>query len=191
MVLVDGQAGVPLGGPSVEAVPLAGSSSAYGLVVSGEGLVTYVDSDFGVAAGPVAIEMASRPNVRMKVVPTLEGMLGDVNNNGHVDLDDGLLVAMYSVTPSLSIPNHGPMALGAVNCNGQVELADAGLIATYVAHPSAAAVASLRIGQHGGYSLDPVTEMVWGVHPRHGEIRRHCCAYSQRGAGSPIRCHVG
>ena len=69
--LVDGQAGVPLGGPRVEAVPLAaGSRSAYGLVVSGEGLVTYVDSDFGVEAGMVALEVAAEPHVRMKVVLT-------------------------------------------------------------------------------------------------------------------------
>ena len=166
MVLVDGQAGVPLGGARVEAMPLAaGSSAAYGLVVSGEGLVTYVDSDFGVATGmgPVAIEVAAVPQVRMKVtVPTLEGLLGDVNADGHVDMDDGLLVAMYSVHPALSLPNHGLMTLGDVNCDGQVELADAGLIATYVAHPSDAAVSSLRIGQPGGYSLNPVTEVVWG-----------------------------
>ena len=164
MVLVDGQAGVPLGGPRVEAVPLAaGSTGAYGLVVSGEGLVTYVDSDFDGAAGSVAIAVSAEPNVRMKVaVPTLEGLLGDVNADGRVDLDDGLLVAMYGVDPSLSLPNSGPIALGDVNCNGQVELEDAGLIASYVAHPSDPAVSSLRIGQHGGYSLDPVTEMVWG-----------------------------
>ena len=165
MVLVDGQAGVPLGGARVEAVPLAaGSTVAYGLVVSGEGLVAYVDSDFGGAAGsgPVAIAVEARPNVRMKVVPTLEGMLGDVNADGRVDLDDGLLVAMYGVDPALSLPNHGELALGDVNCDGRVELEDAGLIASYVAHPSDPAVSSLRIGQHGGYSLDPVTEMVWG-----------------------------
>ena len=165
MVLVDGQAGVPLGGARVEAVPLAaGSTATYGLVVSGEGLVTYVDADFGGAAGqgPVDLVVAAEPNVRMKVtVPTLEGLLGDVNADGHVDLDDGLLVAMHSVHPALSLPNHGLMTLGDVNCDGQVELADAGLLATYVVHPSDAAVASLRIGQRGGYSLDPVTEVVW------------------------------
>ena len=165
MVLLDGQAGVPLGGARVAAVPLAaGSTATYGLVVSGAGLVTYVDSDFGVAAGqgPVELVVSAEPRVRMKVVPTLEGLLGDVNADGHVDLGDGLLVAMYSVDPALSLPNHGLMTLGDVNCDGQVELADAGLIATYVVHPSAASVSSLRIGQRGGYSLDPVTEMVWG-----------------------------
>ena len=165
MVLVDGQAGVPRGGARVAGVPLAaGSTGAYGLVVSGAGLVTYVDSDFGGAAGqgPVDLVVSAEPQVRMKVtVPTLEGLLGDVNADGHVDMDDGLLVAMYSVHPALSLPNHGLMTLGDVNCDGQVELADAGLLATYVVHPSDAAVSSLRIGQRGGYSLNPVTEVVW------------------------------
>ena len=62
MVLVDGQAGVPTGGASVEALPLAaGASSAYGLVVAGEGLVPYVDADFRVdeGMGAVAIEVAA------------------------------------------------------------------------------------------------------------------------------------
>ena len=166
MVLVDGQAGVPLGGARVEAVPLAaGSTATYGLVVSGDGLVTYVDADFVVAAGqgPVDLVVAAEPQVRMKVtVPTLEGMLGDVNADDQVDMDDGLLVAMYSVHPALSLPNHGLMTLGDVNCDGRVELDDAGLLATYVVHPSAAAVSSLRMGQPGGYSLNPVTEVVWG-----------------------------
>ena len=165
MVLLDGQAGVPLGGGSVAKVPLAaGSTATYGLVISGEGLVTYVDSDFVVAAGqePVDLVVSAEPQVRMKVtVPSLEGMLGDVNADGHVDMDDGLLVAMYSVHPALSLPNHGLMTLGDVNCDGRVELADAGLLATYVAHPSDAAVSSLRMGQPGGYSLNPVTEVVW------------------------------
>ena len=165
MVLVDGQAGVPLGGARVEAVsPVAGATGRYGLVVWGEGLVAYVDSDFGVAAGmePVVLEVAAGPTGAGKVVPMLEGMLGDVNTDGRVDLDDGLLVAMYRVDPALSLPNHGQIALGDVNCNGQVELEDAGLIATFVANPSAASVSSLRLGQRGGYSLDPVIEVIWG-----------------------------
>ena len=52
MVLVDGQVGVPLGGARVEVVSLAsGSAGSYGLVVSGAGLVAYVDADFGVCGG--------------------------------------------------------------------------------------------------------------------------------------------
>ena len=162
MVLLDGQAGRPLGGPSVEVVSrVGGSSPSYGLVVSGVGLVPYVDTDFGVAVEPVTIELAAP--TRMKVaVPTLEGVLGDVDNDGQVDLDDGLLVAMYGVNPALLLPHHGLMTLGDVNCDGRVDLADAALLAIYVAHPSDPAVSLLRIGQRGGYSLDPVTEMVWG-----------------------------
>ena len=54
MVLLDGQAGVPLGGARVAVVSRpagSGSSAPYGLVVSGAGLVTYVDAAFGVEAG--------------------------------------------------------------------------------------------------------------------------------------------
>ena len=146
MVLTDGQAGVPLGGPSVAVEPLAGESAgSYGLVVSGAGLVAYVDADFGVAAGqgpvdlvveappqgrgkvgPVDSAVETQPAVWTKVGPTLDGLLGDVDNNG------------------------------------RVERADAALLATYVVDPSAAAVSSRRIGQRGGYSLNPVTERVWG-----------------------------
>ncbi len=166
MVLADGQAGVPLaGGARVEAVKAeAGAPGRYGLVVSGAGLAAYVDSDFDGAAGmgSVVLDRAMRPHRAGKVVVPLEGMLGDVNADGRVDLDDGLLVAMYRVDPSLSLPNHGAIGLGDVNCNGRVEFADAGLIGTFVANPSDAAVSARRIGQRGGYSLDPVMEMVWG-----------------------------
>ena len=164
MVLVDGQAGVPLGGARVAAVPQAGGSTgSYGLVVWGAGLVAHVDSDFGVGVGSVDVVVAAEPQGRGKVVvPTLEGILGDVDNNGEVDLDDGLLVALLSVDPALSLPNHGLRTLGDVNCDGRVELEDAALLARYVANPSDAAVSSLQIGQPGGYSLEPVTEVVWG-----------------------------
>ena len=182
MVLVDGQVGVPAGGPRIAAVPLAaGSTGSYGLVVSGEGLVAYVDAAFGVAVGqgPVDLVVEMQPKAGGKVgsvepaveaqpkvwrteVPMLDGLLGDVDNNGRVDIDDGLLVAMHRVDPAVSLPNHGQIGLGDVDCNGRVERADAELLASYVANPSAAAVSSLRIGQRGGYSLDPVTERVWG-----------------------------
>ena len=143
------------------------------------------------AAGPVALVVEAQPQARGKVgVPTLdEGPTldsGDVDNNGHVDLDDGLLVAMHRVDPALSLPNHGSIGLGDVDCNGRVERADAELLATYVVDPSDPAVSSLRIGQRGGYSLNPVTETVWGVDPRHGATRRHGGAATRRGAGARI-----
>ncbi len=167
MVLVDGQAGVPLAGARVEAVSRAAGSTEmgrYGLVVVREGLVVHVDSDFVVASGTgsVVLDRAARPNRAGKRVASLDqGVLGDVDNNGRVELDDGLLAAMLSVDPALSLPNRGVMALGDVDCDGRVESADAALIATYVANPSDASVSARRIGQRGGYSLKPVTEVVW------------------------------
>ncbi len=167
MVLVDGQAGVPLAGARVEAVSRAAGSTEmerYGLVVVKEGLVVHVDSDFVVAlgTGSVVLDRAARPNRAGKRVASLDqGVLGDVDNNGRVELDDGLLAAMLSVDPALSLPNRGVMALGDVDCDGRVESADAALIATYVANPSDASVSARRIGQRGGYSLKPVTEVVW------------------------------
>ena len=123
MVLVDGQAGVPLGGARVEAVPLAaGSTVAYGLVVSGEGLVAYVDSDFGGAAGsgPVAIEVEARPNVRMKVVPTAGG---DARRCEHRwPSGSGRRAAGGHVRgsiPPFRFPTAARLALGDVNCDGR------------------------------------------------------------------------
>ena len=153
MVLVDGQAGVPMRGASAEALPMTEvPSSTYGLVVSGLGLVTYVDADFGVEAGmgPVDVEVEAWQNVRMKVAQTPNGILGDVNNNGQVDIDDGLLVAAYYANSSTPMPNNGDISLGDVNCNGQVDLTDARLITTYIINPSDPSVQSLSIGQAGG-----------------------------------------
>ena len=83
MVLVDGQAGFePLSPQSVltsaraelvEALPEAGDS-AYGLVVSGSGLVPYMDADFRVGLGPVVIEVAAQG--RAKVVQDERGDFG-------------------------------------------------------------------------------------------------------------------
>ena len=64
MVLIDGQAGVAAGGAS-SIMPGASESSGlegedaqvYGLIVSGEGLVPYVDSSFRVEAGMVPVEL--------------------------------------------------------------------------------------------------------------------------------------
>ena len=192
MVLVDGQAGVPLGGARVEAVPLAaGSTATYGLVVSGEGLVTYVDSDFGVAAGqgPVTIEMAAVPNVRMKVtVPTLEGLLGDVNADGQVDLDDGLLVAMYSVDPALSLPNHGYEDAGRCQLRWSGRVGRRGA-AGHLCSPSVGCGGRVAADWPTGWVLaEPGYGGGVGFDPRHGEKGRHGGAAARRGAGAPLGC---
>ena len=183
MVLVDGQAGFdrtsassvgplsPRGDGSflraelVEARPVEASDSAYGLVVSGPGLVTYVDADFRVEAGmeSVVIEVAAQPEGRMKVVQS--GILGDVDNNGQVDMNDGFLVMMYFADSSVSMPNSGDIALGDVNCDRRTDWLDAWLIVTYVIDSSDPAVQSLRIGQSGGCAWEGgstrATKMYW------------------------------
>ena len=142
MVLVDGQAGIPAVGVAApgperskveDAVEADGS--VYGLTVSGEGLVAYVNPAFRVGvdeADIVVEEHGGSP--RMKL--TTDRILGDVNNDGQVDAFDALYVALYSENSSIMLPNNGDISLGDVNGDGQVDLADAVLLATYSVNPS-------------------------------------------------------
>ena len=150
MVLVDGQAGFdktstssveplsPQRAPTAswaEPVEAHPTDAAYGLVVSGAGLATYVDADFHVAAtmGPV-VEMHRAG--RGKATQTRTWILGDVDNTGRVTLADALLVIAYSLDPSIAIPNNGAIWLGDVNGDGRVDGADAQLIEQYSRNPS-------------------------------------------------------
>ena len=107
----------------------------YGLTVSGEGLVAYVDPAFrvGVDEADIVIEEHGG-SPRMKL--TTDRILGDVNNDGQVDAFDALYVLLYSEDSSITLPNNGDISLGDVNGDGQVDLADAVLLATYSVNPS-------------------------------------------------------
>ena len=103
MVLLDGQAGqavarVPLPlGPA----PAAAAEGVYGLAVTGAGLVTHVDASFGVRAGVAPVEVEVESVVGLPRGKALTGgVLGDVNGDGQVTLDDALLVMTYVVNPS-------------------------------------------------------------------------------------------
>ena len=141
MVLVDGQAGIPAVGAAtqepVRAVEGAveADDQVYGLAVSGEGLVAYVNPAFrvGVDEADIVIEEHGG-SPRMKL--TTDRILGDVNNDGQVDAFDALYVALYSENSSITLPNNGDISLGDVNGDGQVDLADAVLLATYSVNPS-------------------------------------------------------
>ena len=138
MVLIDGQAGVPQNASGVVRPVAEAQNAVYGLVVSGPGMATYVDAAFRVETGmePVAIEMAAHTG-RAKAMQTASGaILGDVDNNGQVDLSDALLVALYASDPSTEIPNGGYIALGDVNNDGDIDATDAKLITLYVTDPS-------------------------------------------------------
>ena len=175
MVLVDGQAGFdktstssveslsPRGDASslraelVEARPVEGVASSYGLVVSGVGLETYVDAEFRIeeAMGPVVL--AAHRAGRGKVAQTLIGILGDVDNTGAVTLADALLVTAYSLDSSIAMPNNGAIWLGDVNGDGRVDGADAQLIERY----SRNGASSLGIGKR--LMLRPVPERIVGL----------------------------
>ena len=158
MVLVDGQAGVPQGGARVEAWPVReAKGSSYGLVVLGAGLVAYVDADFRVGAGPVAIEMAAAEQGRGKVVQgDTSRILGDVDNNGQVNIADALLVLAHSLNRAVSLPDGSDISLGDVDEDGQITLTDAWLIATYVVNssdpilPAGIGLPTGEPGSHGG-----------------------------------------
>ena len=159
MVLVDGQAGFDgtlLRAEPVEARPVEGVGSSYGLVVSGVGLETYVDAKFRIEAamGPVVVE-AQRVG-RGKATQTLIGILGDVDNTGEVTLADALLVTAYSLDSSIAIPNNGAIWLGDVNGDGRVDGADAQLIERYSRNASAHPGIGKRL------MLRPVPERIVG-----------------------------
>ena len=140
MVLIDGQAGVPEAGGSVAAPEeaLEMGSSIYGLTVSGWGLVPYVDPAFRVAVDrePVDLVVETLGSKHFAAKVAAAGVLGDVDNNGRVDIFDALLVAVYSANASIVMPNNGDIALGDVNRDGRTDLTDAYLIATYSVNPS-------------------------------------------------------
>ena len=94
MVLIDGQAGLSAGG-AASAMPGASGSGGlneegaqvYGLIVSGSGLVPYVDSSFRVEAGmaPVELVVSSGPHSAGKITDDDCAFcdLFDALNDGH------------------------------------------------------------------------------------------------------------
>ena len=138
MVLVDGPVSAP--GAAVAAEPptsLATPEPTCGLTVSGRDVVTHVDPDFQVGVGPVEIVVEARATslAAMKVT-TSDRIWGDVDANGQVDIFDALLVGLYSLDPSIAIPNNGDITLGDVNRDGHIDITDAYLIATYSVNPT-------------------------------------------------------
>ena len=164
MVLVDGQAGVPRAGVapepmlSVIASSMEADSPVYGLTVTGEGLVAYVDPGFRVGVDGTSIVVERHDGVpRMK--RTANGIWGDVNNDGQVDGSDVLYVLLYSGDPSIVLPNNGDISLGDVNQDGTVDFADAVLLARYINDPSYPAL-PVGIGAPVG-PVPALSQMYW------------------------------
>ncbi len=140
MVLIDGQAGVAVavpGGSASAGAEFPEADKVYGLTVSGQGLATYVDPAFRAEAGMAPLDIVvETPRSPPRAKAAAAAILGDVDNNGRVDIFDALLIAVYSANPALVMPNNGDIALGDVNRDGRTDLTDAYHIATYTVNPS-------------------------------------------------------
>ena len=140
MVLLDGPADVA-GGATASGIPAGPEAPApvYGLTVSGPGVATHVDPDFRAGPWPVEITVEARAGASgraaMKAAANGTRILGDVDANGRVDLLDAILVALYSIDPTTTLPNDGDITLGDVNRDGRIDVADVYLIATYSVDP--------------------------------------------------------
>ena len=171
MVLVDGQAGSAVGGGWLAERPTETDPPVYGLTVSGEGLVPYVDPAFQVEAGRTSVEVVLAAPVRAKRLPGEDRLLGDVDGKGRVDIVDALLVAA-SVGPT-GLTTGGDLDgvadgarldfidLGDVNGDGVVNLIDAYLIGVYSVNPSDPMLPA-GIGKRVSSASDgPPNKMYW------------------------------
>ena len=163
MVLVDGQAGIPAAQGLVRAevqelVEVDGS--VYGLTVSGEGLVAHVNPAFRVGVDEADIVLAEHGGIpRMKLAAG--GVLGDVNNDGQVDISDVLYILLYVVADSsIILPNNGDISLGDINNDGTVDLADVLLLVLYIDNPSDPTLP--LIGDDHGDTSSEATEVSLG-----------------------------
>ena len=161
MVLVDGQAGIPAG-PVRSAVEdlVAADGSVYGLTVSGEGLVAYVNPAFRMGIDEADLVIEEHGGIpRMKLAAG--GLLGDVNNDGQVDISDVLYVLLYIIADSsIILPNNGDISLGDINNDGTVDLADLLLLVRYTDNPSDPTLP--LIGDDHGDTFSEATEVPLG-----------------------------
>ena len=169
MVLMDGQAGVSAVGTAAQGTvwsAVEGSVEAdepvYGLTVSGQGLVPYVNPAFRVGIDEVDIVIEELGGIaRMK--RAAGGILGDVNNDGQVDLFDALYVLLYSEDSYIALPNHVDISLGDVNGDGTVDLVDALILIQYSEDPSNPALPpGIGEGDDHGDTLSEATQVALG-----------------------------
>ncbi|MYF92247.1 MAG: hypothetical protein F4184_09140, partial [Gemmatimonadetes bacterium] len=133
--------------------------ASYGLPVAGEGLVAQVNPNVRVGVDEVDIVVEEYGSARMK--RAAGGVLGDVDGNGQVDIADALFVAMYSLDPSIVLPNNGDISRGDVNGDGLVDVADAVLLLRYLSNPSDPALPP-GIGQDPDNTLEGATPVDLG-----------------------------
>ena len=169
MVLVDGQAGIPAVGAATQGPvrsAVEGSVEAdglvYGLTVSGQGLIPYMNPAFRVGVDEADIVIEEHGGIaRMK--RAAGGILGDVNNDGQVDLFDALYVLLYNEDSYIALPNHVDISLGDVNGDGTVDLVDALILIQYSEDPSNPALPpGIGEGDDHGDILSEATQVALG-----------------------------
>ena len=147
MVVLDGQKGIaasPQARPIRVQRTLEQEAPVYGLAVTGPGVITYIDPGFRIPGNGVPVELVVEGMDvegmdrihRSKTAAS--GLLGDVNNDGQVDIFDALILVIYSLDPnrSITLPNQGDISLGDLNMDGLIDITDALLILTYLTNPS-------------------------------------------------------
>ena len=173
MTLVDGAAstGSAGGGMGSMGGMQGADEGVYGLTVAGVGVETYVDADFRVGVGAVevvveaAVSTSSASRGSGKVAQG--GVLGDVNNDGRVNISDALIVATYSVNAGIVVPNNGDIQLGDVNADGRVNISDALILATYSIDPTNPALPA-GIGEPIETELVALGDLIEAIEPLEG-----------------------
>ena len=173
MTLVDGAAstGSASGGMGSMGGMQGADEGGYGLTVAGVGVETYVDADFRVVVGAVEVVVEAAASTssasRGSGKVAQGGVLGDVNNDGRVNISDALIVATYSVNAGIVVPNNGDIQLGDVNADGRVNISDALILATYSIDPTNPALPA-GIGEPIETELVALGDLIEAIEPLEG-----------------------
>jgi formylglycine-generating enzyme required for sulfatase activity len=145
MVMIDGRgpgglpAETPAAGGDLSSNPPAPSPvRSFGLVVAGEGLETTVYPEIALDGHDhhLEIEVAGvAEGISRKPAAGGTSLVGDVNDDGVVNVVDALIIATFEINPDIVLPLGGHIAVGDVNGDGAVNIVDALMVATYGVDP--------------------------------------------------------
>ena len=106
---------------------------SYWLTVFGPNMATYIDTAFAFTGKSITVNGGWSGAGKATQEASIRG---DVNNDNQVDIQDALLVLLYTLEgSSFAAPNQGNIALGDVNQDDRIDGGDVLLIMAYVANP--------------------------------------------------------